>query len=244
MLALLKKEIKSFLSSLMGYLIIILFLLFVGLFTWVFPNTGFNILESGYASIDSLFVIAPWVFMFLIPAVSMKMFSEEKRTGTIEFLFTKPLGDWQIILAKYLASFLLAVFAIVPTLIYFYSVSNLGNPQGNIDAPGTWGSYLGLVFLISGFASIGIFASAITTNQIVSFILAAFLCYITYIGFDAISGLDGLHEVQYYIQNLGINEHYRSMSRGVIDTRDIIYFFSLSYIFLFLTKVVLESRKW
>ncbi len=244
MIALLKKEINAFLNSLIGYFIMILFLLFVSLFMWVFPISDMNVLEGGYATLDTLFFIAPWVFMFLIPAVTMRLFSEEKRTGTIEFLFTKPLSEWQIILAKFFAGFLLALLSILPTFIFYISVWKLGNPKGNIDTPGTIGSYLGLVFLSAGFSAIGVFASAITSNQIVSFILAAFLCFITYLGFEQLSYVEVFKSGAYFIKNLGISEHYISMSRGVIDTRDILYYLSLIYVFLFFTKITLDSRKW
>lgn len=243
MITLLKKEISSFLSSLIGYIVMVVFITTIGLFMWVFPG-DFNILDSGYANIDTLFVIAPWVFMFLAPAITMKMFSEEKRTGTIELLLTKPLGDWEIILAKYLAGFLLVLFSLLPSLIYYYSVSQLGSPVNNLDTGGMWGSYIGLVFLSGGFVAIGLFASAITESQIVSFILAVFLSFFCYIGFESISALSLLGPIDSLIINLGINEHYISMSRGVIDTRDGLYFISLIAVFLIFTKTVLESRKW
>ncbi len=243
MFTLLKKEISSFLSSLIGYIVMIVFITTIGLFMWVFPGE-FNVLDSGYANIDTLFVIAPWVFMFLAPAITMRMFSEEQRTGTIELLLTKPISDWGIIWAKYFAGFLLVIFSLLPSLLYYYSVSQLGSPANNIDTGGMWGSYIGLVFLSGGFIAIGLFASAITESQIVSFILAVFLSFFCYIGFESISSLALLGSVDSFILNLGINEHYISMSRGVIDTRDIIYFVSLVSIFLLFTKTVLESRKW
>lgn len=243
MLALLQKEIKAFLSSLIGYIVIIVFLLLIGLIMWVFP-TDMNVLNQGYASLDTLFNIAPWVFMFLIPAITMRSFSEEKRTGTIELLLTKPLTDLQIILAKYLAGLLLVLFSIVPTLFYFASIYYLGSPVGNVDIGGTWGSYIGLLFLGGGFVSIGIFASSLSSNQVVAFIVAVFFCFLSYIGFDFLASLDLLDSVDHLIQRLGINQHYISISRGVLDTRDLLYFLSLSAFFILLTKLVLESRKW
>lgn len=246
MIALLKKELSSFLSSLIGYVVISVFLTAIGLFMWVFPSSAgqFNVLDAGYANIDTLFIIAPWVFMFLVPAVTMRSFSEEKRTGTIELLLTRPLTDWQIIFAKYLAGFFLVVFSLLPTLVYFFSVRALGNPPGNIDTGGMWGSYLGLLFLAGGFVAIGIFASSVTDSQIIAFILAVFFCFFCYIGFESISSLDLFGAADIVILKLGINEHYISMSRGVIDTRDVIYFASLAGVFLILTKTVMESRKW
>ena len=243
MITLLKKEITSFLSSLIGYIVISVFLLTLGLFLWVFPSE-FNVLDMGYANIEGLFVMAPWVFMFLIPAVTMRMFSDEKKTGTYELLMTQPLTDMEIILAKYLASLLLIVFSLLPTLIYFYSVVELGTERGNIDFGGTWGSYLGLLFLSSGFAAVGLFSSAITENQIISFIIGMFLCFFIYTGFDFLASMDFFGKVDDIILLLGIQEHYTSMSRGVIDSRDAIYFFSVIAIFLLLTKTVLGSRKW
>ncbi|MBR9831883.1 gliding motility-associated ABC transporter permease subunit GldF [bacterium] len=243
MISLLKKEIQSFLGSLIGYIVILVFLTTIGLMMWIFPGNN-NVLDSGYASIDTLFAVAPWVFMFLIPAITMRSFSDEKKAGTIEFLLTRPLTDVQIILAKYLAGVILVVIALLPTLVYFGSVYYLGSPSGNIDLGAMWGSYLGLIFLASGFVSIGIFSSSITENQIVSFIIAIFLCFFIFIGFDFISSLSLLGSIDLFILKLGISEHYNSMSRGVIDTRDAIYFIGLIALFIVLTKTVLSSRKW
>lgn len=243
MLTLFKKEIRAFLSSLIGYIAICVFLLLVGLFLWILP-TDSNILTNGYAGLDALFSLAPWVFLFLIPAITMRSFADEKRAGTIEFLLTKPLTDLQIIVAKYLASVMLVLFSLLPTLIYYYTIYKLGNPIGNIDSGGTWGSYIGLFFLASAFAAIGIFASSLSDNQIVAFILAVFLCFFCYTGFQYISMLELFDKMDEFILSIGINEHYISMSRGVIDTRDIVYFFSLIALFILLTKTTLESRKW
>ena len=243
MFTLFKKEIRAFLSSLIGYIAICVFLLLVGLFLWILPN-GNNILTNGYAGLDPLFSLAPWVFLFLIPAITMRSFADEKKAGTIEFLLTKPLTDLQIILAKYLASVVLVLFSLLPTLIYYFSVYKLGNPVGNIDSGGTWGSYIGLFFLAAAFAAIGVFASSLSDNQIVAFILAVFLCFFCYIGFDYISELDLFQKADDLIISLGINDHYMSMSRGVIDTRDMVYYLSLIAIFILMTKTTLESRKW
>lgn len=243
MFALLKKEISSFLNSLIGYIVIIVFLLINSLFLWVFP-LQFNILDYGFASIDNLFMLSPFVFLFLIPAITMRSFADEQKTGTIELLMTKPLTDMQIIGAKYLAGLVLVLFALLPTLVYFFSVYKLGLPPGNIDMGGTWGSYLGLLFLAAGFVAIGIFASSLAENQIVAFITAVFLCGFLYIGFEFIYSLSLFGKIDLLIQSLGMNAHYTSMSRGVIDTRDVLYFLSLIAIFLLLTKIKLESRKW
>jgi ABC-2 type transport system permease protein len=243
MFSLFKKEVKGFLSSVIGYVVIIVFLLIVSLFLWVFPGE-FNVLENGYSSLDGLFMIAPWVYLFLIPAITMRSFADEKRSGTIELLLTKPLTDLNIIMAKYLAGIVLVIFSIAPTLIYYYAVYQLGNPVGNIDIGATNGSYIGLIFLASAFVSIGIFASSITDNQVISFIISLFLCFIAYQGFDSFSSLQLFKGVDNIIAGLGVSQHYVSMSRGVIDTRDIIYFVGLSAIFIMMTKTSLESRKW
>lgn len=243
MYTLLKKEIRSFLSSLIGYITIIVFLLVISLSMWVWKSDS-NVLDNGYATIEPLFIIAPWVFLFLIPAITMRSFADEKKAGTIELLLTRPLTDLQIILAKYFAGFVLVLFSLLPTLIYYYSIHRLGNPIGNIDTGGMWGSYIGLLFLGAAFVSIGIFASAITDNQVVSFILAVFLSFMIYTGFDFLSSFALFGKIDNIILALGINSHYVSMSRGVIDTRDVIYFVSLIVLFIFGTRTVLESRKW
>lgn len=243
MLSLLLKEIKSFLSSLIGYIAMAVFLVLTGLFLWVFPG-DFNVLDLGYAELEPFFTLAPWVFMFLIPAITMRTFSEEMRTGTIELLYTRPLSDMQIILAKTLAGVFLVILALLPTLVYVYSLYVLGNPRGNLDMGGVWGSYLGLLFLASAFVSIGVFASSITQNQVVAFIIAVFLCFFVFIGFESISSFSVMGPLDSVVQQLGILEHYRSMSRGVIDSRDVVYFAALFIVFLLFTKTVLQSRKW
>jgi ABC-2 type transport system permease protein len=243
MLTLFKKEVSGFLNSMPGYVVITVFLVVNGLFLWVFPME-FNILDYGYASLESLFLLAPFVFLFLIPAITMRFFAEEKRSGTIELLFTKPLTDLQIILAKYAAGVVLVIISIIPTLVYYFSVHRLGFPVGNLDTGGMWGSYVGLMFLGASFVAIGLFASSISDNQIVSFILGALLCGFIYIGFEFIYNLDLFGSADLFIKNLGISTHFASMSKGVIDTRDVLYFLSLIALFILLTKTVLESWKW
>lgn len=243
MFALIKKEVRSFLGSLLGYLVIITFLLLISLFLWVFPG-DFNILDAGYAGLDNLFLLAPWVYLFLIPAVTMRSFAEEKRTGTLELLFTKPLSDFQIVTAKWLGGVVLVILSLTPTLMIWYSVYQLGSPAGNLDTGGTLGSYIGLFFLSLAFVSIGIFASACSGNQVVSFIFSLFLCFFIYMGFEAISDLSIFRGADNIISQLGIHFHYKSLSRGVIDTRDLVYFAGLTFLFLTATKTVLESRKW
>jgi|TARA_B110000503_G_C7152487_1_gene415823 ABC-2 type transport system permease protein len=243
MFSLLKKEIQSFLGSLIGYIVIIVFLTIMSLIMWVFPS-DYNILDNEYATLGPLFSLAPWVFMFLIPSVTMRLFADENKTGTIELLLTKPLTDLQIISAKYLAGVLLVLFSLLPTLIYYIVIYQLGAPEGNLDQGGTWGSYLGLLFLASGFVAIGLFSSSLSDNQVISFIIAVFLSFFAYIGFDFISSLALFGSFDLFVQKLGISEHYGSMSRGVIDSRDALYFLSVIAFFFMLTKLKLSSRNW
>ena len=243
MYALFKKEISNFLSSLIGIMVIVVFLLITGLFLWVFQS-DFNLLSYGYANLDGLFILAPWVFLFLVPAVTMRSFAEENRTGTIEMLLTKPLSDWQIIFAKFLASVALVLLSLIPTAVYYFSVYRLGFPMGNLDSGSIIGSYIGLFLLSSSFVSIGIFCSSVTNNQILAFILSVFLCGFIYIGFEFIFSLSLFGPIDLFIQRLGMAAHYSSISRGVVDTRDILYFLSVMALFLSMTKLVLGSRKW
>ena len=243
MYPLVKKEISSFFSSLTGYLVIIVFLIVNSLFMWVFPGE-LNVFEAGYASLDTLFLMAPWVFLFLVPAITMKMFSEEKKSGTIELLLTRPVNELQIVLAKFFAGLVLVLFSLIPTLIYFYAVYRLGSPVGNIDTGGTWGSYIGLFLLGCTYVSIGVFASSLTNSQIVSFIIAVLISFFFYTGFDSIAAIPFLKKMESFLLYLGINEHYRSISRGVIDSRDIVYFLGVISFFVFSTRTVLRSRNW
>ncbi|HYD92743.1 MAG TPA: gliding motility-associated ABC transporter permease subunit GldF [Flavobacterium sp.] len=240
MKALLLREIKSFFGSPIGYLVIAIFLLLNGLFLWVF-NGDFNILNSGFADLSPFFVLSPWIFIFLIPAVTMRSFSDEKKQGTIELLLTKPLSMWEIVNGKFFGALLLIVLALVPTIIYVFVISSLGNPVGNIDMGSTLGSYFGLLFLIAGYTAIGIFTSTLSDNQIVAFILSVFLCFVFYFGFEGVSGFAG--GLDNFVASLGMEYHFKSMSRGVLDTRDIIYFLSITVLFLSLTVYKLKSLK-
>ena len=242
-IALLRKEVNEFLSSLIGYLVISVFLCAIGLFMWVFP-IDINVLNGGYANLDALFTLAPWVFLFLCPAITMRLFAEENRAGTMELLMTRPLTEWNIVLAKFLAGWILSILALLPTLIYFWSVHQLGSPKGNLDVGGVLGSYVGLIMLAGAYIAIGLFSSSLTSNQIVSFISSVFLCFVLFIGFDSLSGFVPTGSFELIFISLGINEHYISMSRGVIDTRDLLYFGSLIFLFLFFSKTKLSSRKW
>jgi ABC-2 type transport system permease protein len=234
------KEFNSFLNSLIAYIVIGAFLTGIGLLMWVFPET--SILDYGFADLDTLFSMGPYVFIFLIPAITMKSFAEEKKMGTLELLLTKPLSDWSVVLGKFLAAWALVFLALIPTAIYYYSVYQLGNPVGNIDSAGVMGSYIGLTLLAMVFCSIGLLASSLTANQIVSFILAAFLCFIIYMGFDSLSSFGGNSALM--VKQVGILYHYESLSKGLIDSRDVFYFLSVTGLILLTTKVVISSRQW
>jgi ABC-2 type transport system permease protein len=234
------KEFNSFLNSLIAYIVIGAFLTGIGLLMWVFPET--SVLDYGFADLDTLFSMGPYVFIFLIPAITMKSFAEEKKMGTLELLLTKPLSDWNVVLGKFLAAWALVFLALIPTVMFYYSVYRLGNPVGNIDSAGVLGSYIGLALLAMVFCSIGLLASSLTSNQIVSFILAAFLCFLVYLGFDSLSSFGG--NAALTVKQVGILYHYESLSKGLIDSRDVIYFFSVTGLILLTTKVVISSRQW
>jgi ABC-2 type transport system permease protein len=237
--SILKKEITSYLSSLVAYVTIGVFLLVLGLFLWVFPDS--SILDYGYATLDSLFNTAPYLFMFLIPAITMRSLAEERKEGTFELLFTRPLTDAQIVLGKFFACALLVLFSLIPTLVYYYSVYTLGNPPGDIDTGAVIGSYIGLFLLGSGFAAIGLFASSVSKNQIIAFTIAVFLSFFFYSGFDSLSTLLSLQNLG--LQNIGITTHYESVSRGVLDTRDLGYFVCLSAFFIWCTLLVIRIQR-
>lgn len=234
------REIKSFFGSPIGYLVIAVFLIGNGLFLWVFEGE-YNILNSGFADLSTFFTLAPWILIFLIPAVTMRSFSDEKKQGTLELLLTKPLSIWQIVNGKFLGSMLLIVMAIVPTFIYVKVISSLGMPEDNIDMGSTMGSYFGLLFLIAAYSAIGIFTSTLSENQIVAFIVAVFLCFFFYFGFESIATI--VPGFQSLISVLGMQNHFKSMGRGVIDTRDVVYFMSITVLFLSFTAYNLKSIK-
>src|SRR6056297_465150 len=238
-----RKEIVSFLSSVTGYLVMSVFLILLGLFMWVFPDT--SILNYNYATLSQLFDLSPFIFLFLIPAISMRSFSEEFQIGTMELLSTKPLRDADIVLGKYFAIITLVFLALLPTLFYVYSVYDLGAPRGNIDLGAVWGSYLGLLLLAASFSAIGLFASSLTSNQIIAFLFAVALCFILYLSFQYISKFPVFYgNIDGIIQRLGMDYHYVSLSKGLIDSRDVIYFLSSIVFFLISTRVKLSSRKW
>jgi ABC-2 type transport system permease protein len=243
MFAIFRKEISGFFSSLTGYIVIIFFLLINSLFMWVFPGE-WNIFDSGYAGLDTLFFISPWVFLFLVPAVTMRMIAEEKRLGTIELLYSRPVTEREIVYGKYLASLALVLFALLPGIIYYISVWNLGETPGNLDKGGTMGAFLGLFFLAAVYASAGVFASSLTDNQVIAFILAVTVCFILFMGFDSFAYLPGLRKIDEFVIRLGINEHYKSISRGVVDIKDLAYFIVLIALFNEFTVFKLASRRW
>ena len=249
MLTIFRKEFTAFFSSIIGYIAVTVYLTVTGLFLFilhdVFFGLNFNFFDYGYSSLDTFFALSPYIFLFLIPAVTMRLFSEEKKAGTIEIIATRPITELQIILGKYFAALLLAIIALLPTLLYYFTIYQLASPVGNLDVGAIRGSYLGLILLSAVFVSIGLFASAITDNQIVAFIIAAFFCFVFYLAFNALSGLGLLGgKADDIIQQIGIQYHYASISRGVVDSRDVIYFLSLIVIFILSTKAALESRKW
>ncbi|MDB2462612.1 gliding motility-associated ABC transporter permease subunit GldF [Algibacter sp.] len=238
MLAILRKEINSFFASPIGYLVIAIFLILNGVFLWLFKGE-FNVLDYGFADLSSFFLLAPWILIFLIPAVTMRSFSDEKKQGTLELLLTKPISHFNIVLGKYFGAFILILIALIPTLLYVYTVYQLGNPVGNLDLGSTLGSYLGLLFLVAAYTAIGVFASTLSDNQIVAFITAVFICFIFYIGFEGFAEFTSSN----FIEQLGMSSHYKSMSRGVLDTRDIVYFLSITFLFLMATKLNINKAK-
>lgn len=239
-IALFRREVASFFDSLIGYIVYSVFLVGVGMFFWVVAG---NVLENQSASLDILFVTGPWLFLFLIPAITMRSFAEEFKTGTIELLATKPITEWQILVGKYLGAVFLVLVSLLPTLTYYFSISALGDPPGNLDTGATWGAYIGLLGIGATFCAIGIFSSTLTSNQIVAFILATVLCFTQYVLFDYLAELALFHSIRDVIVQLGMAEHYRSISRGVVDSRDVVYYLSLIAFYLFLGKTVLSLRK-
>ncbi|MCX6327393.1 MAG: gliding motility-associated ABC transporter permease subunit GldF [Bacteroidia bacterium] len=243
MFAIFRKEISGFFSSLTGYIVIIVFLMVNSLFMWVFPGE-WNIFDSGYAGLDTLFFLSPWVFLFLVPAVTMRMIAEENRLGTMELIYSRPITERGIIWGKYLASVSLVLLSLFPCLIYYISVYLIGESPGNLDKGGTWGALLGLFFLASVYASAGIFASSLTDNQVIAFLVAVLICFILFMGFDSLAYMPGLKNLNEFVIRLGINEHYKSISRGVLDIKDAVYFVAVVTFFNEATRLHLVSRKW
>ncbi|MDC3353541.1 gliding motility-associated ABC transporter permease subunit GldF [Schleiferiaceae bacterium] len=243
MWALAKKEFNAFFQSSTGVLILCVYLGMNAAFLWLMSGP-FNLLDSGYAQLDGLFMLSPWVFLFLLPAIAMRMLAEERRSGTLEWLLTKPLSEWQIVLGKWLAGMMLVLLALLPTVIYALSLYQLGNPIGNLDFGSTLGSYLGLLFLASTYLSLSLLTSAMTDNPIVAFVLGMLLCLIFYAGFDQLAAFQLFKSQSLLVLNLGISEHYTSISRGVVDSRDVLYFIGLSIVSLGAARTALQSRNW
>ena len=241
MLSLIKKEIFSFFSHASGTIIILSFLLANGVLMWLY-SSEFNILDSGFAQMDGLFSLSPFLFLIFIPSMCMRLFSDEYKDGTIEILKTLPISTRSMVLAKFFSAVIIVIMAIAPSLVYLVSIYYLSDPVGNIDIAGSIGSYLGLFLLSSLFVSIGLFASSTTNNQIVSLLTAVIICSMFYFGFDLLARGFEQGFVQLIIENIGADYHYRSLSKGVIDSRDIIYFVSLIVIFLQSSIFVIREK--
>jgi len=241
MFSILKKELNSYFSNPTGYIVIGLFLIFCGLFLWVIPGE-YNVFYNGYANVDSLFTMAPWLFLILCPAITMRLFAEEKQSGTWELIISKPIDKWSIIFGKYLSAWILMIVALLPTLLYFIAISFLAEPQGNVDSGAFFSSYVSLHLLAGVFVAIGVFASSLTNNQIISFVLATVISFIMYYGFELLSSFFNSGNSIQFINNLGMNAHFKSMSRGVIDLRDLAYFIGLIYIFLLFTRLKISKN--
>ena len=239
MFSILKKEFHAFFSNAIGYIVITVFLTLNGLFLWIIPGQ-YNILESGYANVDGLFYVTPWLFLFLCPAITMRLFAEEIQLGTWELLITKPLSRWAIVFGKYLAGWLLVLIALIPTIIYYFSVYYIAEPIGNVDSGAFWGSFIGLVLLSGVFVAIGTFSSTLSNNQIVSFVVAVLLSFFMFYGFELLSTLFDSANISQAFEQIGINSHYKSMSRGVIDSKDISYFLLIALFFIYLTQAKLK----
>ncbi|RDY61958.1 gliding motility-associated ABC transporter permease subunit GldF [Flagellimonas nanhaiensis] len=235
MFAIYKREIRSFFTTPIGYLIVGSFLLLNGLFLWVFRG-DYNIFDYGFADLGNFFLLAPWIFVFLVPAITMRSFSEELKTGTLELLMIKPISSWNLVMGKFWGGFSLCLIAILPTFIYVLAISKLGMIEGNLDMGVVFGSYFGLFFLIATYTAIGVFASTLSDNQIMAFLIGILLCFFVFYGFEAISSLFTSGDTQELIRSFGAQSHFKSVAQGVLDTRDLVYFISLSLFFLYLTR--------
>lgn len=241
MTAILKREISAFFTSPVAYLVIGLFLVLSSLFLWVFRGP-FNVFDAGFADLSQFFLLAPWVLLLLIPAVTMKSFAEEKRLGTLELLYIKPISLGQVVTGKFLGAVILIALALIPTLVYAYTISELGTVQGNLDTGVLIGSYLGLLFLVFNYTAMGIFASTLTDNQIVAFILGLLLCFLFYYGFEGLASLFGDGQQVLLIRNLGMQARFSSVARGVLELGDLVYFLSGTILFLYLSVLRLKIQ--
>ncbi len=236
------KEISSFLNSLIAYLVMTVFLITMGLLVWVFPDT--SIFEYGYADLGIFFNMVPFVFMFLIPAITMRAIAEESKSGMLQLLLTKPISEFKLVLGKYLAGLSLVVVTLLPTLIYYFSLRYISNPVGNVDTAGIMGAYLGLLFLASAYTAIGIFASSLSENQIVAFIIALFLSFVLFMGFSAVANVAAFASISTIIAQIGMQYHYNALGKGLIDLRDVVYFLSVTMLFIYATFWILKLKKW
>ncbi|GAA4402918.1 gliding motility-associated ABC transporter permease subunit GldF [Nibrella viscosa] len=239
--AIFRKEINQFFSSPIAYIIMVVFLTAVGLMLWVFPDT--SLLAYGYADMGTFFNLTPYVMLFLVPAMTMRAIAEEVRTGTLEWLLTKPVSRWGVVGGKFLANWLLVALTLLPTLLYYITLYQLGNPPGNIDSASVTGSYIGLLLLGGVFVAIGLWASSINENQVVAFVLGVFFCFLLYVGLSSLTGLLGDGSAAYWLSYLALDEQYRSLGRGLIDSRNVIYLLSLTSVFLWLTTYRLTPRQ-
>lgn len=234
MLAIFRKEIAQFFSSPIAYIIMAVFLTATGLLLWVFPDS--NLIDTGYADLGPFFSLTPYVLLFLAPAITMSAIAGEVRAGTLEWLLTKPVGRWGVVVGKFLACWLLVAITLVPTLLYYWSLYQLGNPVGNIDSAAVAGGYVGLLLLAGVFVSVGLWASSLNDNQVVSFVLGVFGCFVLYVAPGALAGLgQGLGGAGYYLASLSLDEQYRALGKGLIDSRNVLYLMSLIVFFLYLT---------
>ncbi|MFN8343574.1 MAG: gliding motility-associated ABC transporter permease subunit GldF [Spirosomataceae bacterium] len=241
MLAVFTKEINAFFSSLTAYMVMGVFLTAVGLLIWVFPDT--NVLNYGYADLGAFFNLTPFVLLFLIPAVTMRSLAEEVRNGTIELLLTKPLSDWQLVFGKFLADWTLVVVTLAPTLIYYYTVYQLGNPVGNVDTGAVFGSYIGLLLLSAVFVAVGLWTSSLSDNQIVAFVLAVFVCFLLFAGIGAVARLDFWGTLAYPLSWISLDQQYADLGRGLIDSRNVIYLLSVAVLFLWFTQRQIRKKQ-
>ena len=239
---LLKKEFHSFFNTPVGYIVLAIFFVGAGLFLWIFPGE-YNVLNSGYANIDGLFVLAPWLFLFLCPAVTMRLIAEEKQQGTIELLLTRPISTFSLVVGKFLSAWLIMLVALIPSIIWYATVYILAEPMGNVDSGAFWGSFIGLIFLASVYGSIGLFGSSITRNQLTAFVVSAVICFTMFYGFELIGSLFANGNTSLYLKNSGIHAHYQSMSRGVLDSRDMLYMIIITVLFLLGAKTALTRKK-
>lgn len=239
---LLKKEFRSFFNTPVGYIVLTIFFVGAGLFLWIFPGE-YNVLNSGYANIDGLFVLAPWLFLFLCPAVTMRLIAEEKQQGTIELLLTRPISTFSLVVGKFLSAWLIMLVALIPSIIWYATVYILAEPMGNVDSGAFWGSFIGLIFLAAVYGSIGLFGSSITRNQLTAFVVSAVICFTMFYGFELIGSLFTNGNTSLYLKNIGIHAHYQSMSRGVLDSRDMLYMIITTVLFLLGAKTALTRKK-